>query len=159
MRTTLLVDLDHTVFDSAWRDNLMGADGSDWGGWDAYHLASEDDPPATDIIGLINTLHFGGDWMTVAITARPEKWRFMTMRQLVRHEVQIDVLLMRPENDYRKTPEVKVELFEDACRRGLVPREDVAFILDDRDDVCAAFKAIGITALQVYNRKYRGDNV
>jgi hypothetical protein len=139
----ILCDIDHTISNAFPRDNLIGGEG----GWDAYHSASEADEPIDEMVRMINALQEQG-FVIVAITARPEKWRQLTLSWLVRHNVRIDELLMRPEAEFRPAPEIKVDLAKK--RFGEELNALVAFVLDDRDDVCAAFRTLGITALQVH---------
>lgn len=139
-RQFILVDMDHTLSDAARRDPLIGGEG----GWDAYHMASQQDQPVHDIAYLVNALHNFG-YTIVGITARPEKWRQLTMEWLSKHQIAMDELLMREGTDFRPANEIKFEL---AIHRFQDLRTDVAFIIDDREDVCAAFKAFGITTLQ-----------
>lgn len=144
MRKTILVDIDHTISNSFWRDSMMGNRD-----WDAYHSASVDDKPIPDTIDMLCALQVQG-YKIIGITARPEKWRDLTMKWLIRHLVCMDELLMRPDDSFRPAPEIKMELV--AKRFGDNLCEEVAFIMDDRDDIATAFKGCGITVLQVHAR-------
>lgn len=143
MRSTIIIDVDHTISDAAWRDNLIG------GPWDDYHTASATDQPIDEIAQMLQMI--GRGFFVVGCTARPEKWRGLTMQWLTKHGIQMDELLMRPDDDYRPAPVVKVDL----CKRrfGMAWPHEIAFVMDDRDDVAAAFKAEGITVLQVHARR------
>jgi hypothetical protein len=68
------------------------------------------------------------------------------MTWMIRHGVKLDGLLMRPNNNHTPSPIVKIALVEKHFKK-----EDVLVVFDDRDDVCAAFRAIGIRAFQVIN--------
>jgi beta-phosphoglucomutase-like phosphatase (HAD superfamily) len=130
----LITDLDHTLAASSWRDQHRG------GNWDAYHEMAKDDPPILPMISLINALSLGAK--IVCITTRPEKWRTLTMNWLLKHLVDIDELLMRPNDDFRPSPVLKVAL----AQQFLVEDENVVAI-DDREDVLQAYRAVGIKAL------------
>jgi predicted kinase len=54
-------------------------------------------------------------------------------------------LLMRPEGDTRKDSIVKLEIFDTYIRDNY----NVKFCIDDRDQVVAAYRGIGLTVLQV----------
>lgn len=142
-RSTILIDVDHTISNAFWRDAMIG------GPWDEYHAASFDDKPIEDIVRLLTALSLDGNEI-VGITARPEKWRQLTMSWLLRNNVPMDELLMRPDDAFRPSAEIKMEL---AKARFKSLKDQVAFIMDDRDDVIAAFRAEGITCLQVFARK------
>lgn len=143
----ILVDIDHTLSDAAWRDPMIGGEG----GWDAYHAASIDDKPAEDVVGLINLLQRKRSLSIVGITARPEKWRNLTMSWLLKNSVFLDELLMREDEDFRPAPALKIALAKQRFGETLT---GVVAVLDDRDDVTAAFKSLNITVLQVHGRKY-----
>jgi predicted kinase len=55
------------------------------------------------------------------------------------------ILYMRPEGDMRKDSIVKLEIFDNEIRNNY----DVQFCIDDRDQVVAAYRSIGLTVLQV----------
>jgi len=138
----LICDVDHTLFDSRGRDGL--ANEKDW---DAYNAAAWKDPPVPEMIALVNSLHASG-WPTICLTACAEKWRPVKMRQLLDHGVEYDELIMRPHEDFRPSPALKVGLL----MRRLRSLDDVGLVIEDRDDVVAAFKEQNITVLQSHVR-------
>lgn len=147
IRDVILVDLDDTLA-AAWRrEHLIEAEG-----WDAFHSQLGDDDPIHDLVAAVNALH-GAAFHIIGLTARPEKWRTATMAWMVKHDLHLHELLMRPDADFTKSPVVKVAVA--AERLGGVDqiKARVAFIIDDRQDVCEAFAALGVTALQVYARR------
>jgi phosphoglycolate phosphatase-like HAD superfamily hydrolase len=150
VRKYILVDVDHTLANSFYRDGLMAAPMGAGVSWDEYHAASAKDEPIQDIVMMINSLAMAG-YTIVVLTARPGKWRQLTMDWLLRIGVHVDELLMRPDDDYHPAPAMKTALALERFGNDL--KEKVAFILDDREDVIAAFKALGITALQVNGRQ------
>ena len=121
------------------------------GGWDAYHAASPQDEPIHDMMMLTNALHCQG-WTIIGLTARPEKWRRITNDWLVNHFIKMDELLMRPDEAFHPAPELKVQLAQERFP-GDQLKDQVAFLLEDREDVCEAFHKIGITTLQVRGRQ------
>ena len=146
MRTFVIVDLDGTLSDSFYREEVKPD-------WDAYHAASINDAPLGDMADIIKTLSV--DNTIIAMTARPEKWRTVTMAWLLRNEIPISELLMRPMDDWRSVPEVKMALAVSRFGGTEQIRDNVLFIVDDREDVVQAFAGIGVTALLAYSR--RGD--
>lgn len=144
MRSHALVDLDHTLFDAFHRDGMIGVTS-----WDEYHAASVQDSVLPDIAYLINALHNFG-YTIVGLTARPEKWRNLSMQKLTEFGVAMDELLMRPDDAFQPAPEIKMKL---ACERFGEDLSEVALVIDDREDVCAAFRAANITVLQVTARR------
>lgn len=147
-RTHVLVDIDHTLSDAFPRDAMIGGEG----GWDAYHTASAADEPIHDLVVAINAFHAAG-LSVIGLTARPAKWRTLTQAWLVKHGILMADILMREDTDYRPAPAIKLAL---ACERfggEEEVRSQVAFILDDREDVVTAFAGLGVTALQVFARR------
>lgn len=144
-RNIILFDVDHTISDAFWRDDLIKRS-RDSGDWEEYHSKSKEDKPIMDIVTLITLLAVVGDpFELYAITARPERWRKQTMEWFRKHGVMIDVLLMRPESAFKAAPKIKVDL----CREeGIL--DNILCLFDDREDVVAAFRELGITAFQVF---------
>lgn len=137
----LLVDIDHTLSDAFWRDPMIG------GSWDEYHAASSEDQPLKPMVSLVRALKKDA-WLIIGLTARPAKWRKLTMTWLLKHNIPLDEILMRPDEAFHPAPELKFKL---ALLRFPDLRK-VTMVLDDREDVVAIFKAAGITALQVHGK-------
>ena len=127
----IFCDIDHTLADSFWRDPMWGKD------WDAYYKAGDDDKPIVPMVRMMQLMHADGATI-VASTARPEKWRQLTMQWLVRYEVPMDQMFMRADNDRRPSPLVKLDFMK-------IVKPDL--VIDDRTDVCAAFCEAGISTL------------
>lgn len=142
VRKVILVDIDHTISNAFHRDHMIG------GEWDAYHEASINDEPVHDIVNLLRSL--ATDYELLGITARPEKWRQLTFRWFIKHSIPIDAILMRPNDCYDPSPVLKMKLALQAYK---ALKEHIAFVLEDRDDVCAAFREAGVTVLQVHARR------
>jgi hypothetical protein len=134
-------DIDHTLSDAWWRDGMIGVKS-----WDEYHDAGADDFPLKETIELIRAL--SSHYSIVGLTARPEKWRSQTNRWLMDNYVPMHHLLMRPDDDHRSSPLVKMDLLTAHC-----PLSEVAFVLDDRADVASAFVEKQVTVLQVHARR------
>lgn len=151
-RDIILIDLDHVIFDAVGRDHML-AGAMDSGDWDAYHAASINDKPAMDIVNLLKSLDSEFvNFMRIGITARPEKWRHLSNQKLMEWGVDLNGLMMRPSEDYQESGALKVALCEKHF--GADWPERILFILEDNDNAVAAFKAHGVTVLQVHNRRY-----
>jgi phosphoglycolate phosphatase-like HAD superfamily hydrolase len=141
----LLVDIDHTLSDARWRDPLLLERPVDW---DRYHTLSIQDKPIKGVVAMVNSLGIAG-WYIVALTARPNRWRKVTMEWMGNVGVRVDEILMRDTEDYRPSPEVKQELLQNYTHRNVAP-DNAVIIIDDREDVALFFKALGYTVLQVH---------
>ncbi len=143
----ILVDIDHVLSDAYWRDAMIGGPG----GWDEYHNNAPRDEPFIHVIDLVNAL--STRYTMIGVTARPEKWRQITMKYLADHGAMLEELLMRPDDAYHPAPQLKLDL---AVKRfGQPLHNQVAFIMDDREDVAIAFNNAGVPALQVYARRHK----
>lgn len=133
MMRVALVDLDGTLSNASHRLDLLP-------NWDAFHQASIDDAPVWDVINLVNCL---SDCEVVVITERPEKARPITEEWLARYKVRYDRLLMRSDNDFRTSIEVK-----DGFLSEIGAGNRVWFVLEDRDKIAALYRSKGLTVLQ-----------
>jgi hypothetical protein len=141
---SVLVDIDHTISNAFWRDAMIGVVT-----WDEYHQSSEKDLPLYDMVALVRLLH--NCYNIIGITARPEKFRSLTMSWCLKNGVMFDELLMRDYDSFTPAPITKLQLIE---RRFSKPAKEIAFALEDRDDCCAALRGLGITVLQVFGKRH-----
>jgi hypothetical protein len=155
-RRFILIDLDDTLCASWRREHLIDES------WDAFHGDLVNDDPIVDIaralaelIGhrFVNMKERPEALQIIGLTARPEKWRTATVGWLARHEIDLDEILMRPDDDFRPSPIVKLALAAERFGGEEAIKDHVAFVIDDRPDVCQAFAGVGVTTLQVYARR------
>jgi phosphoglycolate phosphatase-like HAD superfamily hydrolase len=137
----LLLDLDETLMDAAWRAPLI-----DGNGWDFYHEQLIHDKPIPEVLALTRGLFFAG-WKVHALTARPERFRTHTLKTLIKFTVPVERVLMRADNDRRRSPDVKMDMvlnnFEGISRSRMIA-------IDDREDVVLAYKSLGIVTFQIH---------
>lgn len=143
----VLVDMDHTLSDAEWRDHIIPkiVDGSGFT-WDDYHRDGYEDEPMLDAVAMVNALRSHG-FRIVIMTSRPEKWRKDTEWWLKANSIKFDELLMRPDPDHQSSPAVKTMLAKQRFGDTLA---EVIMLIDDRADVCGAFRELGVTAVQVH---------
>ena len=137
----VIVDIDHCLSHAHWRDNLIGS-------WDEYHSSAVHDRPIREMRELLSVLNVR--WSIVAITGRPERWRSATFDWLRKHEMYVDELIMRPDDCYEKSAVIKVS--QAKARFGEPLSKFVAFVIDDKDEICASFRAEGVSSLQITAR-------
>lgn len=138
----LLLDLDNVIKDASWREGYIAK------GWDAYHAQGINDKPIKEIIQLVQALNSAA-WTIAAVTGCSDTFRDQIMKWMIYNRVPVDVLLMRKKGDFRPTSEVKLELVKTEFPKISLNQ---FVLIDDRDDICTAFREIGITALQCYKR-------
>jgi predicted kinase len=104
-----------------------------------------EDLPNPPVIAVVRALRAAG-YRLVFCSGRRESCRADTTAWLAEHvAVPYDVLLMRADGDDRRDTIVKAELFD----RHVRDRYRVVAVLDDRDQVVRAWRAMGLTVLQV----------
>jgi predicted kinase len=104
-----------------------------------------EDRPNAPVITVIRALADAGN-AVVFLSGRTDACRAATHQWLLEHvRVPFQALHMRPAGDMRKDAIVKRELFDQHVR----DRYDVVCVLDDRDQVVAAWRELGLTCLQV----------
>jgi len=152
-RKILLVDIDHTLAASHWRDIYKPNDEEKAGDWDEYHAYSKDDKTIDEIVDVIRALSSTG-WYPIGITARPGKWRDQTIDWLIQNDIFIVEVLMRGDDDFRNSVDIKKDLFLER----FPDRTDHTFLLlDDHPGVIAAFATMNVTSLQVVaSHSYHG---
>lgn len=146
----VLVDIDHTLSDAAWRDDMLNNRD-----FDAYHLAGKEDAPIQEMVELVNALADSGATI-IGCTARPDKWRTQTINWMVINKVCMDEILMREHNTFAPAAETKLGLLQ--ARFGpLLEQLEGKHVLffDDNEKVIETIRAIGITALQCFAAKRR----
>lgn len=79
------------------------------------------------------------------VSGREEKYRKVTERWLQKHGIAFDGLFLRRNKDFRKDTVVKREIYE----REIHGQYRVLFVLEDRDQVVAFWRSLGLTCLQV----------
>lgn len=145
-RKVVMCDMDGTLSNSKWRGKWSPKNG---GSWEKFHRKCYQDLPITRVLDFTNELSLVYD---IAIsTARPyyvEEVTIHWLRKLTNFGEAI--VMMRGDHQYElKSPELKLlhlEILKDSGR-------EVAFIIDDRKDVCEAFINNGVPALLVNNKK------
>lgn len=145
----LLVDFDHTLFDAAWRDDMLNNRD-----FDAYHLAGKDDVPIQEVVELVNACADSGA-LIIGVTARPEKWRLQSLNQCLKYKICMDEILMRDYNTFAPAAETKVELLRKRFGTNLehIPTGTAVLFIDDNEKVVEAVRALGITVLQCFAAK------
>jgi hypothetical protein len=140
----ILCDLDHTVSDAFWRDTMIGSVP-----WDEYHDNLKFDKPFQNMVYLINSLSSVG-YIVIGITGRTEKHRQITIDWLIKFKIDIDTILMRPDDCFIKNWEMKIKLAQDHLKDDF---KKVHFLIDDNEETILAFNKLGIATLQVRNIK------
>jgi hypothetical protein len=105
-----------------------------------------EDQPNPAVIELVQTIAAAGQHRIILMSGRDEVCRQQTEMWLDAQAVPYEALYMRPHKDNRKDSIVKADLY----RRHIEGRYDVAWVVDDRDQVVRMWREeLGLTCLQV----------
>ena len=81
----------------------------------------------------------------VFVSGREDKYKPQTLAWLEKHGIKFESLYMRKSGDMRKDSIVKKEIYD----QFILDKYNVAFVLDDRDQVVRVWRDLGLTCLQV----------
>ncbi len=81
----------------------------------------------------------------VFVSGREDKFKPQTLAWLAKHKISFEALHMRKSGDQRKDSIVKKEIYDEF----ILNQYNVAFVLDDRDQVVRLWRDLGLTCLQV----------
>lgn len=140
----VVVDMDGTLCDSAHREHLARAKE-----WDKFHFNLKHDKVHSDVKLLLDTfanLEEGPD--IVGLTGRNAKYRPATLDWLYKQGIQLECLLMRPDDNYEPDHELKPRMLAEYLQLFGKAPSDVWFILDDRDKVVEAWRNAGYNCWQ-----------
>lgn len=104
-----------------------------------------EDQPRPAVIELVQTLAAARRHTIILMSGRDEVCRRQTELWLDAQPVPFHALHMRPHKDNRKDAIVKAELY----RQHVEGRYQVAFVIDDREQVVKMWRGLGMDCFQV----------
>ncbi|WP_419999567.1 hypothetical protein [Streptomyces boninensis] len=137
-RPLAVFDLDGTLTDTRHRLHYVESTPKDWS---AFFRAAGEDPPLAQGVAL--ALELGKECEIGYVTGRPEYLRKTTLAWLAEHGLPEGPLWMRRANDRRPARVTKPQLL-----RGLAAERQVAAVVDDDEQVCAAYEAAGFRVVR-----------
>ena len=102
------------------------------------------DAPNHHVVHLVKTLIATGHRIIVT-SARNERHRPVTERQLRDWGIEYEKLYLRKDRDFRKDSDVKAEIFQQMLADGYAPK----IAIDDRNQVVDKWRELGIHCWQV----------
>ncbi len=145
----VIVDIDGTVANIDERVKHIQVKPKDW---KKFYAEAGNDTPIQEIIHLVHALDDFG-YEVVFCTGRNESSRDLTLAWIDQHiggGYRAENLLMRRDGDYRPDHEVKLE----AVVQARISIQDIAFVLEDRDQMVRAWRDLGVRCLQVADGNY-----
>lgn len=139
---SIIVDLDGTLCDSTHREHLAREKR-----WEEFHEAAKDDQPRQDVYCFIRWL--ANDFIIIGCTGRNERYRAATNAWMLKHEVHLDELFMRPDNDFSSDFELKPKIIAAVFGSQEKALKEVLLILEDRDRMVEVWRNLGYVCWQV----------
>lgn len=138
---TVIFDVDGTLADIEHRRGYLNSDRPDWA---RFNAAMGEDTPNVPIVDLYKTLSDSGAYHLQIVTGRSERFRKVTETWLTWNGIEFNRVLMRGDKDNRADNIIKGEILEKLRSEG----RDIAFAVDDRQQVVDMWRANGVTCLQ-----------
>lgn len=138
---TVVFDIDGTLADIAHRRPFLDGDRPDWR---RFNAAMGEDTPNRPIVDLYLTLWTSGAYDLQIVTGRNEAFRKVTETWLTWNEIPFNRVLMRADGDFRADNLVKADILKQLQSED----RDIAFAVDDRQQVVDMWRENGVTCLQ-----------
>ncbi len=138
---TVIFDIDGTLADIEHRRGFLDGLRPDWR---RFNAAMGDDTPNLPIANLYKVLWKSGVYDLQIVTGRNEAFRKVTETWLTWNEIPFNRVLMRADKDQRPDNIIKGEILEQLRAED----RDIAFAVDDRQQVVDMWRANGVTCLQ-----------
>lgn len=135
----ILVDMDGTLSDCEHRRHFVTQKPKDWEGFHGHCL---EDPPNDMVYQFVQAMAKQPDYVVCVVSGRPmDMAGAKTEEWLKLHGVQYRHLFMRNGMDFREDTVVKQEILD------RLPKDQIAFVLDDRPSVVRMWRANGLQAI------------
>lgn len=141
----IIMDLDGTLCNTDHRIPHLRKEPKDWERW---NQGMAQDIPYYNVAEML--IHLTPHNRVAIITGRFEQYRDVTVKWLAQHGIRYEMLLMRPDGDFRSDAEVKLEL----AQRWPLPPNQVLAVFEDRSRVVTAWRAAGYFCCQVREGDY-----
>jgi HAD superfamily, subfamily IIIB (Acid phosphatase) len=139
--TTVLFDIDGTLANIDHRRAFLTKEPPDW---KAFNAEMGNDVPNPSVVSLYKALWNANSYEMILVTGRSQCSRALTEQWLAWNEIPFSRLLMRADHDFRADHIIKEELLDLLLAEG----KEIAFTVDDRQQVVDMWRRPGITCLQ-----------
>jgi hypothetical protein len=139
-RPAWIIDRDGTLASVGFSRTFLEGDRPDWA---SFNACIPFDAPVPEVVELVRSAPEGV--VRIMTTGRSEDFRPQMSDWLHKHQIPIDLLLMRRSRDMRPDDVVKEEIY----RTLIEPHFEVLRVIDDRESVCAMWRRLGLNLTQV----------
>ena len=144
----MVFDLDGVLADAAHRQDVLFSGPGRRKNWQAFFARAGDDAVIGEIARVTELLD--PDLCLVLLTARPTTIRDLTIEWLAKHGLRWDLLVMRPEGDYRSSPDAKQLAVHELRSAGF----DLRLAFDDDQRNVDMFHAEGVPCVYIHSGYY-----
>jgi len=144
----VVFDLDGVLADAAHRQDVLFSGPGRRKNWQAFFARAGDDAVIGEIARVTELLD--PDLCLVLLTARPTTIRDLTIEWLAKHGLRWDLLVMRPEGDYRSSPDAKQLAVHELRSAGF----DLRLAFDDDQRNVDMFHAEGVPCVYIHSGYY-----
>jgi hypothetical protein len=144
----VIFDLDGVLADAAHRQDVLFSGPGRRKNWQAFFARAGDDAVIAEIARVTELLDPA--LCLVLLTARPTTIRDVTMAWLARHGLRWDLLVMRPEGDYRSSPDAKQLAVHELRTAGF----DLRLAFDDDQRNVDMFHGEGVPCVYIHSGYY-----
>ncbi len=141
----VVFDLDGVISDATHRQRYLRQEPQDWRG---FFAAAVDDPVIDSGRALAGSV--GRGHAVVILTARPGYMTPETVRWLEHNDVRHDLLIIRPADDRRPSPDYKRDELIEMRSAGY----DVQLAIDDDGEIVDMYRDQDVFALYVHSGYY-----
>ena len=138
---TVLFDIDGTLADINHRRHYVEGDNAHW---HAFFEEMGADTVNQPVVDLYNLLWAHPEYECIILSGRPDSYRELTEKWFTWNEIPFDRIEMRGAKDNRRDDVVKLEILDGLRGEG----KEIAFVVDDRQQVVDMWRAQGITCFQ-----------
>lgn len=143
----VIVDIDGTISKVGDRLKYLQQEPKDW---DSFYDHCDEDEPIDEILDLIDVLAHSTSHKIILCTGRRESCKTRTFKWLFKQNIKYFIpIIMRKDGDHRHDTEVKPELLDEYMKDQNITKDDIAFILEDRNSMVKKWRELGYTCLQV----------
>jgi hypothetical protein len=143
----VVFDIDGVLADAGHRQDILFSGGKRKN-WKAFFDAAGDDAVIEEVARA--TELFDRDLCVVLLTARPTTIQRITVTWLQQHDLRWDLLVMRPEGDFRSSPEAKRLAVHELRAAGF----DLRLAFDDDRRNVDMFHDEGIPCIYIHSGYY-----